>query len=146
MEDESEIATGVTGKECAPLVEKEEKTLVKENCLDVDGLSCFPSEDGVPGIRRTVLSPSGAELLVFRLRCGKKLLMDDFVLVELGLGGKPALTEPGLHKVYDLADGNEFSKVLSGICKEVRFGRRELGAEEISSLMFALWSDDCKAI
>ncbi|RZS05972.1 hypothetical protein BHM03_00036613 [Ensete ventricosum] len=56
------------------------------------------AEDGVPGIRRTVLSPSGAELFVFRLRCGKKLLMDDFVLVELGLGGKPALTEPGLDK------------------------------------------------
>ncbi|RRT49961.1 hypothetical protein B296_00042048 [Ensete ventricosum] len=98
VEDESELATGVTGKECVPLVEKEEKTLVKENCLDVDGLPCCPSEDGVPGIRRTVLSPSGAELFVFRLRCGKKLLMDDFVLVELGLGGKPALTEPGLDK------------------------------------------------
>ncbi|RZS28364.1 hypothetical protein BHM03_00061952, partial [Ensete ventricosum] len=117
--DGPQLATGVTGKECVCLVEPEDKALVEDktlvikNCLDVDACSCGPCEEGVPGIRRTVLSPPGVEFLVLRLLCGKRLLMDDFALVEIGLGGKPALTEPGLDKTFDLAEGNGISRVLA---------------------------------
>lgn len=52
--------------------------------------------------------------------------IDDFVLVELGLGGKPALVELGLEEILILVEvGMLVAKVLAGICKE-RFGRREL--------------------
>lgn len=53
-------------------------------------------------------------------------LMEDFVLVELGLGGKLALVELGLEEILILDEvGMLVSKVLAGICKE-RFGLREL--------------------
>jgi len=53
-------------------------------------------------------------------------LIDDFVLVELGLGGKPALVELGLEEILILVEvGILVSKVLAGICNE-RFGLREL--------------------
>jgi hypothetical protein len=53
-------------------------------------------------------------------------LIDDFVLVELGLGGKPTLVELGLEDIVTLVEvGILVSKVLAGICKE-RFGLREL--------------------
>uniref|UniRef100_A0A0A9F3B7 Uncharacterized protein n=1 Tax=Arundo donax TaxID=35708 RepID=A0A0A9F3B7_ARUDO len=53
-------------------------------------------------------------------------LTDDFVLVELGLGGKPALAELGLEDILIFIDvGILLPKVLAGICKE-RFGLREL--------------------
>jgi len=51
-------------------------------------------------------------------------LIDDFVLVELGLGGKPALVELGLEEILILVKvGILVSKVLAGICNE-RFGLR----------------------
>lgn len=54
------------------------------------------------------------------------LLIDDFVLVELGLGGKPTLVELGLEDIVTLVEvGILVSNVLAGICKE-RFGLREL--------------------
>lgn len=53
-------------------------------------------------------------------------LIDDFVLVELGLGGKPALVELGLEDILILVEvGTPVSIVLAGICNE-RFGLREL--------------------
>jgi hypothetical protein len=53
-------------------------------------------------------------------------LIDDFVLVELGLGGKPTLVELGLGDIVTLVEVCTLvSKVLAGICKE-RFGLREL--------------------
>lgn len=52
-------------------------------------------------------------------------LMDDFALVEFGLGGKPLLAELGLGDMLILVDvGTGSSKALVGICNE-RFGRRE---------------------
>lgn len=101
--------------------------MVKENDFDEEAaFSCCPSEDGVPGTKRIVLSPSGVELFAFKLLCGRRFLIDDFVLVEVGLGGKPALVEQGLLAIFILVEeGNEFSKVLAGICKEERFGRLE---------------------
>lgn len=118
----------MAGKECVLFAETE-KTLVKENCLDVEGFSCCPSEDGVPGMRNIVLSPSGiVDVLVFILRCGSRFLTDDFVLVELGLGGNPAdaaFVEVGLDKegIFVLVEpGNALSNDLAGICKEERFG------------------------
>lgn len=138
------MPTGVTGKEYVLLVETEDKTLMKENCLDVEGLSCCP-EEGVPGIRRTVLSPSEVKPFVLRLLCEKTLLIDDFVLVEFGLGGRPALAEPGLDKACVLAEGIGLSKVLTGICKDARFGRRELCACTTSLKVFASLSDDSRS-
>lgn len=65
------------------------------------------------------------ELFVLKLLCGMIPLMDDFVLVELGLGGKPVLAELGLGDILILVEvGMRSSKALVGICKE-RFGRRE---------------------
>lgn len=53
-------------------------------------------------------------------------LIDDLVLVELGLGGRPALVELGLAGILILVEvGVWLSSVLVGICKE-RFGLREL--------------------
>jgi len=125
-----ESAIGVEGKECVLFDETEEKTLLRENCLDIAGLSCCPSEDGVPGMRRIVLSPSGIDgFFVFKLLCGSRFLVDDFVLVEVGLGGKPAgpaLVVLGLGEdifIFVELSGNAFSKDLAGICKEERFGR-----------------------
>ena len=125
-----ESAIGVEGKECVIFAETDEKTLLRENCLNIAGFSCCPSEDVVPEMRRIVLSPSGIdEFFVFRLRCGSRFLMDDFVRVELGLGGKPggpALDVLGLGEVIFILvelGGNAFSKDLAGICKEERLGR-----------------------
>lgn len=116
----------MTGKECAVFTDTELKTLVKENDLDVEGFSCCPSERGVPGIRRIVLSPSRLELFALILRCGNRFLIDDFVLVELGLGGSPALVELGLgDMVIRVEEGIGFSIVRAGICIEERCGRRE---------------------
>lgn len=112
-----EIAIGVAGKEWVLLAETE-KTLLSENCLDIEGLSFCPSEDCVPGMRRIVLSPSKIDgFFVFRLFCGSRFLMDDFDLEELGRGGKPA--DPARAEL-----GNAFSKDLAGISKEERFGGR----------------------
>lgn len=118
-----ELATGVTGKECVLFADAEEKTLERENGFDVDGLSC-PSEDGVPGMRRIVLSLSAVELFVLKLRCGSRFLKDDFALADKGLGGKPDLVELGLGDIL-VDEGNWFSNVLEGICKEDRLGRLE---------------------
>jgi hypothetical protein len=100
-------------------------TFVKENDLDVVAFTCCPDDDGVSGIRRIVWSPSCNELFALKLLCGMMPLMDDFVLVEFGLGGKPLLAEFGLGDILILVDvGRVSSNALFGICNE-RFGRRE---------------------
>lgn len=127
MDEGPAFATGVTGKERVPFADMAERTLVRENALDVEGLSCCPSEDGVPGMRRIVLSLSGFEFFALKLRCGSRFLIDDFVLEEVGLGGSPALVEPGVSAAEGIfirvEVGNGVSKDLAGICKEGRFGR-----------------------
>lgn len=117
----SGLATGVTGKECVLLAETEEKILVRENCFDVEGFSPCPSDDGVPGTRKTVFSPSVVKPFFLKLLWGNRLL-SDFDLVEIGLGGNPPLMEPGLKETYALAEDDVFSNVLDGICKEDRLG------------------------
>ncbi len=129
----SEVAIGVTGKECVRFADNEFMTFLKENDLNVDVLSCCPS-DGVPGTRRIARSPSCAELLALKLCCGMMLFREDFVLVELGLGGNPALVELGLGDILILAEVPIWlSRVLAGICKE-RFGLRELCPDAVCTL------------
>lgn len=134
-------AIGVDGKEFVLFAEMEERTLVRENGFEVEGLSCCPSEDGVPGMRRPVLSPSVVnELFDFKLRCGSRFLAFDFDLVVLGLGGNPDLVELGLgnEEMFILVElGNGFSKLLVGICKEEIFGRLEFCVDMIAPLVFS---------
>lgn len=52
--------------------------------------------------------------------------MDDLNLAEGGLGGNPALVEVGLgaEEISILAKADDvFSRDLTGICKDDRFGR-----------------------
>lgn len=64
---EPEFAIGVTGKEFAALVDEEKKTLLREKDLEVVGLSREPSDGGVSGIMRTVLSASWGKFFTLRL-------------------------------------------------------------------------------
>lgn len=122
-----EFATGVTGKECVLFADKE-KTLVRENDLELEGLSWGSVDVGVSGMRRTVFSHSGGRFFVLKLRC--RFLIDGLPFAELGLGGKLALVELGLviGGILILVElGHGFSMVLDGICSDDRFGR--LGCE-----------------
>ncbi|KAL5977366.1 hypothetical protein ACLOJK_021712 [Asimina triloba] len=121
-----EFATGVTGKEFVLFAVVAEKTLVRENDLEVEGFSSGSSDVGVPGMMRTVFSHSGTEFLVLKLLCGSKFLIDGFPFAELGRGGKPDLAETGLVKevMFILVEGgHELSKDLAGIFNDKRFGR-----------------------
>lgn len=55
---EPEFAMGVTGNEHALLVEGEEKTLLRENDLEVEGFSVVMSDFGMFEKIRNVFSPS----------------------------------------------------------------------------------------
>lgn len=119
---------GVEGKEWVNFPDTAEKTLGRENVLDVEGLSCCPDDVGAPGIRRMALSPSGVVFFALKLHCGSNFFVDDFVLAEAGLGGNPALVEEGVGTGGTLIlteAGNVFSNFLSGICKDERLGRLE---------------------
>lgn len=104
----------------------EDQTLVKENVLAIEFLSCCPC-DGADGVRRFVLSLSGVEFLILKLHWEGRLLTDGFSLDEEGLGGKPALVEFGVtEEKLTLAEFIwEFSAFLAGISKEGRLGRLE---------------------
>lgn len=119
---------GVAGKECATFVDEGNKILLRENDLEVDGLSRGPSDDGVSGRMRTVLSPSWAMFFALKLRWGSKLLTDDLNLAELRLGGRPALEDEELGLGTEgtsivVKSDKQASKDRTGICKEERFGR-----------------------
>jgi hypothetical protein len=136
----SVVPKGVTGRELVRFAAKELMTFLKENDLAAFGLSCSPSDD-VPGFRRITRSPSGAELLALKLWWGTMFLIDDFVLVKLRLGGRPALVELGLTGMLILVEvGTLLSNVLAGICKE-RLGLRGLCPVAIWAL--ASWSGAC---
>lgn len=85
------FATGDTGKDWADFFE-EEKTLLREHVIEVDGLSNI----GVSGISRTVFSPDWDKYLALKLPLGSRFLPDDINLAEFGLGGSPAPVELGL--------------------------------------------------
>lgn len=109
--------------------------MVRENDLELKGLSCGSSEVGVPGMMRTVLSHSGGRFLVLKLRCGSRFLVDGLPFAENGFGGKPALVALGLviEGIFILVElGHGFSMDLEGICNEERFGRLGSGTDGIS--------------
>lgn len=100
--------------------------MLRENDLEVVGLSKGPSDDGVSGMIRTVFSPSSDKFFALKLLWGSRFLMDDLNLAEGGLGGNPALVEVGLgaEEISILAKAEDvFSRDLTGICKDDRFGR-----------------------
>jgi hypothetical protein len=136
----SVVPDGVTGREWVCFADKELMTFLKENDLGAFGLSCCPW-DGVPGFIRITWSPSGDELLALKLCWGTAFLIDDFVLVELGLGGKPVLVELGLACILILVEvGILLPNVLAGICKE-RLGLRGLCSGEVWA--FPSWCGAC---
>ena len=99
--------------------------MLRENDLEVVGLSKAPSDDGVSGMIRTVFSPSSDKFLTLKLLWGSRFLMDDFNFAEGGLGGNPALVDVGLdiEEISILVKADEFSRDLTGICKDDKFGR-----------------------
>lgn len=115
----TKVPIGVSGKERIDLVVEENKTLFRENDLEVEGLS----ESGVSGIMRTVFSPSWVTFFVLVLFCGIRFFIDDMNLAEWGLGGNPDRAELGLGTSILVKLDNAFSKDLVGICREERFGR-----------------------
>lgn len=129
----SAFAVGVTGKECTDFMDGENKSLFKEKDLEVEGLS----ESGMSGIIRTVFSVSWDGFLPLKLFCEIMFLTDDLCLAELGLGGNPALVEPGLRMSILVKSDNAASKDLSGISKDERFGR--LGGIKVASSLSYLW-------
>lgn len=109
--------------------------MVRENDLELEGLSCGPSEVGVPGMMRTVLSHSWGRFLVLKLCCGSRFLVDGLSFAEFGFGGKLALIALGLviGGIFILVElGHGFSMGLVGICNEERFGRLGCGTEGVS--------------
>lgn len=113
------VPIGVSGKEWIDFVVEENKTLLRENDLEVEGLS----ESGMSGIMRTVFSPSRVTFFALVLFCGIRFFIDDMNLAEWGLGGNPDLEELGLGTSILAKLDNTFSKDLVGICRDERFGR-----------------------
>lgn len=99
--------------------------MLRENDLEVEGLSGGLLESGVSGRIRTVFSPSWEKFFTRVLFWGSKFLIDEINLAECGLGGKPALAELGLGISILAKLEKEFSKVLSGTWREDRAGRLE---------------------
>ncbi|KAL0908902.1 hypothetical protein M5K25_023414 [Dendrobium thyrsiflorum] len=122
-----EFPTGVAGNESVPFSVIDDKTLVKENALAIELLSCCPC-DGVDDVSKFVLSPSGVEFLVLKLHWGRIFLTVGFTLDDEGLGGRPGFVEGGVAEEgkFILAELIcEFSRDLAGICREGRLGRLE---------------------
>lgn len=119
----SVFAVGVTGKECADVADWENKILLREKDLEVEGLSGGLSESGVSGTMRTVFSPSCEVFLTLVLFWGSKLLTDEINLAECGLGGKPDRVELGLGLSILVKLEKESAMVLSGTWREERVGR-----------------------
>lgn len=133
-DSEPELAIGVAGKECVAFSEGK-RTLLRENDLEVVGLSKGPSDDGVSGIIRTVFSPSSDKFLALKLLWGSRFFID-LNFTEGGLGGNPALVEVGLvaEEISILVKaGDVFSRDLTGICKDDRFGRLDCWTKEAPS-------------
>lgn len=123
-----ELPIGVTGNECAALVDEGNNILLRERDLEVEGLLSIgvgTSDGKASGKIKTFLSQSCELVFVLKLLSESKLLIEDFTFADCGLGGSPLLVEPGLCNVGPsvlVVEDNALSNDLVGISREERLG------------------------
>ena len=117
----------MVGKECAAFVDEARRSLLREKDLGGVRLSGHLLVGWISGKMGVMMSPPGKD------RFAPKLLTEDLVFTELGLGGTPPLElELEVNGLSELKRYEELSRALAGICREDKFARLNFGNKDVS--------------
>lgn len=118
----------MVGKECAAFVDEARRSLLREKDLGGVWLSGHLLVGWISGKMGVIMSPPGKD------RFAPKLLGEDLVFTEFGLGGNPPLPELelGVNGLSNLKKYEELSIALAGICREDKFARLNFGNKDAS--------------